>query len=179
MQKRLSAERNDKSYAILAPDDKAIIRDLYEKKVASGTYQFREAVQDSMLSLRRFQEMIAKATGKPIKDYENAYMAENQLSSINKQEQDLFIKELFVPLIEKMLSTCERPAVRYFQHFKGGKYRYITSAFDSETKERMVVYQALYGEHGTWVRPEKMFFEKVTRDGMTFSRFTEIDGNEL
>lgn len=39
----------------------------------------------------------------------------------------------------------------------------------------MVVYQALYGEQNYWVRPEKMFFEKVTRDGKTFSRFTEID----
>ena len=89
------------------------------------------------------------------------------------------VKDWYVPLIEKMLATYERPAERYFQHFKGGKYRYITSAFDSETKERMVVYQALYGEHGNWVRPEKMFFEKVTRDGKTFCRFTEIDGNEL
>ena len=39
----------------------------------------------------------------------------------------------------------------------------------------MVVYQALYDEKGYWVRPEAMFFEKVTRNGTTFSRFTEID----
>ena len=39
----------------------------------------------------------------------------------------------------------------------------------------MVVYQALYGEQAYWVRPEKMFFEKVTRDGKTFNRFTEIE----
>lgn len=58
---------------------------------------------------------------------------------------------------------------------EGGMYRYIHSAFDSETQERMVVYQALYGEMAYWVRPEKMFFEKVTRDGRTFNRFTEID----
>ena len=55
------------------------------------------------------------------------------------------------------------------------KYIHIHSAFDSETQERMVVYQALYGEMAYWVRPEKMFFEKVTRDGRTFNRFTEID----
>ena len=54
-------------------------------------------------------------------------------------------------------------------------YKYIHSAYDSETQERMVVYQALYGEQNYWVRPAKMFFEKVTRDGKTFSRFTEIE----
>ena len=64
---------------------------------------------------------------------------------------------------------------RYFQHFKGGKYKFIHSAFDSETQERMVVYQALYGDQAYWVRPEDMFFGKVTRDGRTFNRFTEID----
>ena len=40
---------------------------------------------------------------------------------------------------------------------------------------RMVVYQALYGEKSYWVRPEKMFFETIERDGRRFSRFTEID----
>ena len=84
------------------------------------------------------------------------------------------VKTWYVPLVEKMLMTYERPEERYFQHFKGGKYRFVRTAFDSETHERMVVYQALYGEQNYWVRPEKMFFEKVTRDGKTFSRFTEI-----
>jgi hypothetical protein len=64
---------------------------------------------------------------------------------------------------------------RYFQHFKGGMYRYVRTAFDSETKERMVVYQALYGDEQYWVRPEKMFFENIERDGRRFARFTEID----
>ena len=68
--------------------------------------------------------------------------------------------------------------VRYFQHFKGNKYKMIASAFDSETQERMVVYQALYGDRKYWVRPEKMFFEQIERDGKRFSRFQEIDWEE-
>ena len=52
-------------------------------------------------------------------------------------------------------------------------YRYIRTAFDSETKERMVIYQALYGDKQFWVRPEKMFFEVIERDGKRFNRFTE------
>ena len=44
-------------------------------------------------------------------------------------------------------------------------------AKDSETCGTMVVYQALYGDGGLWVRPAKMFFESVTRDGQTMPRF--------
>lgn len=83
----------------------------------------------------------------------------------------------YIPLIEKLLMDYPLPedGIRYFQHFKGGHYCYVRTAFDSETKERMVIYQALYGEKQFWVRPEKMFFETIERDGRKFARFTEID----
>lgn len=83
----------------------------------------------------------------------------------------------YLPLAEKMLQDYPKKEERYFRHFKGGMYRYVRTAFDSETKNRMVVYQALYGQEAYWVRPEKMFFEKVTRDGKTFSRFVEIENH--
>lgn len=60
---------------------------------------------------------------------------------------------------------------REFVHFKGGHYRLHALATDSETRETMVVYEALYGDGGLWVRPAKMFFEDMTRDGKTFPRF--------
>ena len=85
------------------------------------------------------------------------------------------VKTWYAPLAQKMMMEFSAKEERYFQHFKGGKYRFIHSAFDSETQERMVVYQALYGDQAYWVRPEDMFFGKVTRDGRTFNRFTEID----
>ena len=49
------------------------------------------------------------------------------------------------------------------------------TAFDSETQQRLVVYQALYGNRDYWVRPERMFFERIVREGREFNRFTEID----
>ena len=87
------------------------------------------------------------------------------------------VRTWYMPLIEKMLIDYPQPddGNRFFLHFKGGRYRYVRTAFDSETKERMVVYQALYGDRQYWVRPEKMFFETIERDGRKFSRFTEID----
>ncbi|MBO7051082.1 MAG: DUF1653 domain-containing protein [Prevotella sp.] len=39
----------------------------------------------------------------------------------------------------------------------------------------MVIYQALYDDKQYWVRPEKMFFETIEREGRIFARFTEID----
>lgn len=85
------------------------------------------------------------------------------------------VKTWHTPLVEEMLMDYSRKDERFFMHFKGGKYRYVRTAYDSETQKRMVIYQALYGEKAYWVRPEKMFFEHVTRDGKTFSRFTEIE----
>ncbi|MBQ7427901.1 MAG: DUF1653 domain-containing protein [Prevotella sp.] len=87
------------------------------------------------------------------------------------------VRTWYVPLAEKMLMQYPVPedGCRYFRHFKGGMYRFVRTAFDSETKERMVIYQALYGDGQYWVRPEKMFFETIERDGRRFPRFTEID----
>ena len=84
------------------------------------------------------------------------------------------VKTWYVPLATKMLMEYSAKEERHFRHFKGGMYKYLHSVFDSETGERMVVYQALYGNHEYWVRPEKMFFGKVTKEGKTLNRFIEI-----
>ena len=60
---------------------------------------------------------------------------------------------------------------RTFRHFKGNRYRLEGYAKDSETLEEMVVYRQLYGEGGLWVRPAKMFFETIERDGKIIKRF--------
>ena len=62
-----------------------------------------------------------------------------------------------------------------YRHFKGKEYEVIAIAKHSETEEDMVVYRALYGEYGLWVRPASMWFETVERDGKTYQRFTRIE----
>jgi len=59
-----------------------------------------------------------------------------------------------------------------YRHFKGNEYRVIGTARHSETMEELVVYQALYGEGGLWVRPARMWNEQVERDGYCGPRFT-------
>ena len=61
-----------------------------------------------------------------------------------------------------------------YRHFKGNEYRVLMLAKHSETGEDMVVYQALYGEGGVWVRPASMWNETVERDGKTYTRFIRI-----
>ena len=66
-----------------------------------------------------------------------------------------------------------------FRHFKGGRYRLEGFAKDSETLEEMVVYRALYGDGGLWVRPAKMFFETIERDGKTMKRFELVEESRI
>ena len=61
-----------------------------------------------------------------------------------------------------------------YRHFKGNEYEVLYLAKHSETLEPMVVYRALYGEHGVWVRPASMWNETVEWDGQTYVRFTYI-----
>ena len=62
-----------------------------------------------------------------------------------------------------------------YRHFKGGEYEVLCLAKDSETLETLVVYRALYGEGGVWVRPAKMWNEIVEREGKRYRRFTYIE----
>ncbi|MGE4354585.1 MAG: DUF1653 domain-containing protein [Oscillospiraceae bacterium] len=61
-----------------------------------------------------------------------------------------------------------------YRHFKGKEYEVLYLATHSETMAPMVVYRALYGEHGIWVRPAAMWNEEVIRDGVRYKRFEYI-----
>ena len=61
-----------------------------------------------------------------------------------------------------------------YQHYKGNLYQIISLARHSESLEELVVYQALYGDYGVWVRPAAMFEEKVIQDSQEIPRFKFI-----
>jgi len=61
-----------------------------------------------------------------------------------------------------------------YKHYKGNLYKVMATARHSETEEWMVVYQALYGERGMWVRPYKMSIEKVEVNGVMVDRFVFV-----
>jgi Uncharacterized protein conserved in bacteria len=62
-----------------------------------------------------------------------------------------------------------------YRHYKGNKYKALGIATHSETLEKLVVYQALYGDYGIWVRPLEMFLEKVEISGVLVDRFALVD----
>ena len=66
------------------------------------------------------------------------------------------------------------PEPGVYRHFKGNYYELLGVARHSETLEELVVYRALYGERGLWVRPASMWNETVERDGHRYQRFTYI-----
>jgi len=111
MQQRLGVGNfRDGSRRFRDPDevlhDRTLARDHYEKAVSSGLYQFREAVQDSMLGLRTLMQSILQAEGKgkvnieDVDAFENAYLAENAMSSMNKAEQEAYYKLVMSPLLK-------------------------------------------------------------------------------
>lgn len=65
-----------------------------------------------------------------------------------------------------------------YRHFKGKEYEVIDLARHSETMEWMVVYRALYGERGLWVRPAAMWEETVEAEGRAVPRFELIEAWE-
>ncbi|MFC0682764.1 DUF1653 domain-containing protein [Lysobacter korlensis] len=62
-----------------------------------------------------------------------------------------------------------------YRHYKGNLYEVLGVARHSETDEALVVYRALYGEHGLWVRPLTMFQETVVVGGREVPRFAPAD----
>lgn len=66
------------------------------------------------------------------------------------------------------------PKPGLYRHYKGNDYRVVGLARHSETLEPVVVYEALYGEGGLWVRPAGMFTETVDVDGQTVLRFARV-----
>lgn len=90
------------------PIERVKARDDYEREIGKSMYQFTEAFQDSMLGLKTLMDKVLKASGKKeAADFENAYMAENAMSSKNRAEADLYNSLLMKPLI-KAVSKLEK-----------------------------------------------------------------------
>lgn len=88
--------------------EKALARDTYERRMRSGLYQTQEALQDSMLAVKEAMLAILKAEGRKgmhvedIAGFENAYLGENRLSSVNQAEAKAFERTLYNPMIEEV-----------------------------------------------------------------------------
>lgn len=92
-------------------------REKYEQRVNRTMFQTQEALQDSMLGLKEAMNAITKAEGnnvniEDIDGYENAYLGENRLSSVNKAEADAFAHLLFKPMLAEVAKLCKNAQER-------------------------------------------------------------------
>ncbi|WP_462375800.1 LPD38 domain-containing protein [Segatella buccae] len=80
--------------------DRAMVRDEYNRMLDETSHKFTEAWTDSMVSLKKLQDAIAKSTGNKIEDWENAYMAENAMSSTSQAEINTYKATFFKDLVD-------------------------------------------------------------------------------
>jgi hypothetical protein len=73
------------------------------------------------------------------------------------------------------LAMSIKPGI--YEHYKGNSYQVFGVCRHSETQEELVVYMALYGSYGWWVRPLQMFLDEVEKDGKRLPRFKFIGQN--
>lgn len=126
-------------------------KDQYERTLSTSSYQFQEAFQDSMLGLKTLQDAVAKATRSRILDYENAYMAENALSSVNEAEFNAYRKAAFEPILkaisrlEKMGSSIDE--IRDYLITKHGIERNREMAVKRALSQNSETYKSLLDEY--------------------------------
>lgn len=91
------------------------VTDKHGKKsgTANLAHRLHEAYRDSMLSLKRLQEAVAREVGRPIEDHENAYLAENSMSSKNKAQAEAYERDYFAPITREVMRIVGKEGVRY------------------------------------------------------------------
>ena len=111
-----AAESDDDLYRDGDPEmhERELARDRYERRVKRGMFQSQEALQDSMLGLKEaMQAIIGQKTNiEDVDGFENAYLGENRLSSVNKAEADAFAHLLFKPMLDEVAKLARNKAER-------------------------------------------------------------------
>lgn len=172
-------------------------KDQYERTLSTSSYQFQEAFQDSMLGLKTLQDAVAKATRSRLLDYENAYMAENALSSVNEAEFNAYRKAAFEPILkamsrlEKMGSSIDE--IRDYLITKHGIERNREMAVKRALSQNAETYKSLLDEYigrrneirengGSWEEQQSEMDRLAEEYGANlsddFSGFTSMYPNE-
>lgn len=111
-----AAESDDGLYRDGSPEihERELARDRYERRVKTGMFQSQEALQDSMLGLKEaMQAILGQGTNiEDVDGFENAYLGENRLSSVNKAEADAFAHTLFKPMLDEVAKLARTEAER-------------------------------------------------------------------
>lgn len=143
-----SQEVNEYNKKLERPDDFSLGKSIYMVPIKKTwrNYvggRFREAWQDSMITLRRAQDIIAKVSGKPLQDYENAYAQENLSHGATKNEYEWFDRNLYKPLLKsfnalkKAMGAKDDAEVHRYMFAKHGLERNVVMAFRDAVKRHV------------------------------------------
>lgn len=187
--------------------EKAHARNIYDQRVKRGMFQMQEAMQDSMLSLKEAMNAVLKAEGKSkvhiedVAGFENPYLGENRLSSVNQAECKAFAQTLFKPLLNEVSRLAEDAEERamltdYMMAKHGLERNTVMARRDAEKKaneefgkelakaQRAVAKDPLDQEaidrledvkHKKHDREEELYFENRGRD---YAGLTALTGKE-
>ena len=134
--------------------ERALVRDKYEKRAGSLLFNSAESVFDNMQSLKEAMQMIVKAEGRgrhieEIEGFENAYLGENRLSSVNEDEMRRVARELYKPLIDAVSrlapDKAAREALMRYMKAKHGLERNVEMR--GREKERLIAEKAGRAPH--------------------------------
>ena len=146
------------------------------KRVTAAEYNHKKT---PVVLMNGFIESIEKAVNR-VENYALMQNATLTKPLVQKVIKDVLSAGGQYPSVQetlwrKMLQERSQSKDRYFQHYKGNKYKLIAFGKDSETLEDVVIYQALYGANQIWVRPSELFNSMVKLpDGTEVKRFKEI-----
>ena len=129
----------------------------YDNEVKSFGHKLREGYQDGMLALKKVQEQIAKQTGRPLADYEDAYTAENQATSISKEEQFWYTERYFKPMMNAVTSLMSAANMTYDEVVK-----YVLAKSGIERNSTLA-----------WRDTIDAYAEKLAEDGATPEEINE------
>ena len=163
---------------------KALARDIYERRVSRGLYQTQEALQDSMLGLKEAMDAILKAEGRggtyieDVAGFENAYLGENRLSSVNQAECSVFGQRLFKPLLKeaaRLAKTAgERAELTDYMMAKHGLERNVVMARRDARKKAREEF-AKDASVDVAARERELYLENRERDYAGLTALTGTD----
>lgn len=145
-----------------------------------------QSLPEGMTLFTLYEEKLIRLTddqGNTFTGVADTFPAEYGLHEFGREEEGIQLGEYiifrsqigsveYLPTYREAVAAI--PPGRY-RHFKGKDYEVIGIARHSETEEPVVVYRALYGKRGLWVRPASMWHETVERGGKTYRRFYRLD----
>ncbi len=168
-------------------EDRPALVQKYDAAIDNNSFRFQEAFQDSMLSLKVLQELIEKQSGKPIRTFENAYTAENRLSSINKVDNERYLTDFFEPLlnhIDRLAKMSSREQVEDYIYAKSGLERNevflnreAQKAYDEAKKEldgKLDKGDITQPQYDTLMDKVQADFDKMISEGKDYSGLTGL-----